>query len=98
MGEGFGKEYFDGLYANFGKAWTSEQLIDLANQVGNPSDQFADCVNNMTHDDWTNGNLQAAQENNVQGTPSVFINGQDQGTSVGGWTPDDLRAAVEKAK
>ena len=98
MGEGFGEEYFHGLYENFGKAWNADQLIDLANQVGEPSEGFAGCVNNLEHDAWTNANMQVAQQNGVQGTPSVFINGENQGQEVGGWSADDLSNAVNQAK
>jgi protein-disulfide isomerase len=94
--EGFGEAYYNALYDNYGKAWTNEQLVDLAKQVGDPSAGFASCVSGLKHQDWLNSAAQAANQNQVSGTPTVFINDTVR-PDAAGWTPQQLRDAVNQA-
>jgi protein-disulfide isomerase len=94
--EGFGEAYYNALYDNYGKAWTNEQLVDLAKQVGDPSAGFESCVTGLKHQDWLNSAAQAANQNGVTGTPTVFINGQMK-QQAAAWTPQQLKDAVNQA-
>jgi protein-disulfide isomerase len=94
--DGFGQAYYTALFANYGKSWTNDQLISLANQVANPSSKFTSCVNDMKHQDWMSSAAQAANNDGVQGTPTVFINNKLEADAPG-WTPQQLRDAVAKA-
>ncbi|QDP96970.1 hypothetical protein FOE78_14510 [Microlunatus elymi] len=94
--DGFGEAFYLGLWQNYGKAWTNEQLIDLAKQVGNPSDNFISAVNNMKYQSWMQSAATAANNDGVQGTPTIFINNQLQADAAG-WTPQQLKDAVNKA-
>ncbi len=94
--EGFGEAYYNALYDNYGKAWTDQQLIDLAKQVGNPSAGFSSCVTGLKHRDWLQSAAQAANDHQVTGTPTVFINGTVR-PEAPGWTPQQLRDAVNQA-
>lgn len=94
--EGFGEAYYNALYANYGKAWTDQQLIDLANQVGDPSNSFSSCVSGLKHQDWLQSAAQAANDHQVTGTPTVFVNGTVR-PDAPGWTPQQLRDAVNQA-
>jgi protein-disulfide isomerase len=94
--EGFGEPYRNGLFDNYGKNWTSKQLIDLANQVDKPKSQFTSCVKDMKHKGWVESVSQVAQQHNVNATPTVFINGHKRDDAPQ-WSPQQLRDAVKKA-
>jgi protein-disulfide isomerase len=66
---------------------TDAQLIDTAKQAGAPN--AADCINNGTYVSLVRG---MAQATNIEGTPTIRINGQDYDRS----TPDALVASIEQ--
>lgn len=94
--EGFGQAYYTGLFDNHGKDWTKAQLLDLAKQVDKPKKKFSSCVNDMKHEDWVDSMSQTAQQNQVESTPTAFING-DKKDDAPEWNPQQLRDAVKKA-
>lgn len=95
--EGFGKAYHDGLFDNYGKAWTNSQLVNLGKQVDDPSKKFSSCVNDLEHEGWVESVTQTAQQNQVTATPTVFIDGDKKDDAVN-WSPQQLRDAVKQAK
>ncbi|MEU8227812.1 thioredoxin domain-containing protein [Kribbella sp. NPDC048915] len=64
------------LYGDFSKSWTTDQLIELGNQLGIGDAKFQDAVRNGTHASWLESVGKAADERGVTGTPTVFVNGQ----------------------
>jgi protein-disulfide isomerase len=66
---------------------TNAQLIDTARQAG--AQNAADCVNNGTYLSLVRG---MAQATNINGTPTIRINGQDYDRT----TPDALVAKIEQ--
>jgi protein-disulfide isomerase len=95
---GFGEAYYNGLWANYGKNWTNDQLIDLGKQVGGDQADatFSSAVNDMKYQAWMSSAAQAATTDQVQGTPTVFINNEMK-KDAAAWSPQQLRDAVNKA-
>lgn len=96
---GFGEAYYNALYENYGKNWTNDQLIDLAKQVdeGNAGQGFTDAVNNTKYQSWLQSAAQAANSDQVSGTPALFVN-DSMKPDAAGWTPQQLRDAVKQAE
>jgi protein-disulfide isomerase len=96
--EGFGQAYNIGLWENYGKPWTPDQLIDLAGKVADPKPAFNTCVTSNKHLAWVQSMANTAQQKGVTGTPSLFIGGKQQNLStVMEWTPQEFRDAVTSA-
>ncbi|HEY9289990.1 MAG TPA: thioredoxin domain-containing protein, partial [Microlunatus sp.] len=95
--DGFGEAYYLGLWENYGKNWTNDQLIDLAKQVGSPSESFTAAVNGMKYQSWMQSAATAANNDGVQGTPTVFINDELKADAAS-WTPQQLEDAVKQAE
>ena len=95
--DGFGEAFYLGLWKNYGKNWTNDQLLDLAKQVGSPSDDFTAAVNNTKYQSWMQSAAKAANSDGVTGTPTLFINGELK-SDAAGWTPQQLRDAVAQAE
>lgn len=93
---GFGEAYYNALYENYGKNWTNDQLIDLGKQVGGDqaNAEFTEAVNSMKYQSWMNSAAQAANSDQVQGTPTVFINDTVK-PDAAEWTPQQLRDALK---
>jgi protein-disulfide isomerase len=89
---GKARGYADALYANFGKTWTDDQLIDLGKQLGITDTAFADQVRGGTWAKWIESVGTAAQSRGVTGTPTVFVNGKQ--LSADQLTPEGIKAAV----
>lgn len=101
--EGFGQAYWVGLFANSGLAWSDDQLITLGSLVGSPHSPgsappgFADCVRSQRHSGWVDSITQAAQQQKVGETPTVFINGVRQPANAA-WSVADLKSRIGAAK
>lgn len=95
---GFGEAYYNDLWDNYGKAWTNQQLLDLGKQAGGSKADgaFTSAVNSMKYQSWMSSAAQAATADQVQGTPTIFINNQVKNDAAG-WTPQQLRDAVKQA-
>ncbi len=89
---GKARSYADALYANFGKAWTDDQLIDLGKQLGITDASFADSVRKDTWSTWIESVGAAAQTRGVTGTPTVYVNGKQLASSQ--LTAEGIKAAV----
>lgn len=93
---GFGQPYHDGLFANASLGWSSEQLIDLADQLDvDAGQEFETCVSGMEHQSWVESMDAAAEAQGVTGTPSVFLDGES--VSLDGLSPEDLKAQIDAA-
>jgi protein-disulfide isomerase len=68
----------------------------MGEDIGITDAAFASCVRDDTHGDWVAGVQDGMADAGVEGTPTIFVNGElrEDLTSA---TPDDLRAAVEEA-
>lgn len=94
--EGFGQAYYNGLFKNYGKNWTNDQLVHLGKEVDKPKKKFSQCVTGMKHQDWVDSVTQTAQQKQVSSTPTVFLNGKKK-TKAPEWSSQQLRDAVKKA-
>ena len=93
---GFGQNYYLGLFANQTLQWNDEQLIDLAGKVGGTvSDAFRTCVSTKQHAGWVESINAAADKNGVQGTPTMFFNGNP--VDLAKLTPDSLTGMIDQA-
>lgn len=93
---GFGQAYYDGLFANHTLQWSDDQLIDLASKIGgDPAGEFTTCVTGKAQAAWVDSIALTATKNGVEGTPTVFINGEL--VAVNGLTPEALQAQIDEA-
>ena len=69
---------------NSGK-WSSEYLVELGKSIGITSDTFETCVNDGKYIKWTSNVAAAAAKADVNGTPTIFVNGKqlDRNTEYG---------------
>jgi protein-disulfide isomerase len=82
------REFHDELYANQppqGVGWSDEELLAIGSTVGITGadfDTFSQCVTDRTYAPWAANSTQQFYEKNIQGTPSVFLNGQPVATEI----------------
>lgn len=69
---------------NSGK-WSSEYLVELGKSIGVTSGTFETCVNDGKYIKWTSNVATASAKANVNGTPTIFVNGKqlDRNTEYG---------------
>jgi protein-disulfide isomerase len=84
--------YADGMYGDFSKAWTTDQLIQLGKQLGIDDQKFEAAVNDNSYKGWLDSVAQAANDRKVEGTPTVFVN--DKMLTGDQLTPQGLEQAV----
>ncbi len=89
---GKARGYADALYANFGQAWTNQQLIDLGKKLGINDASFAECVNTNKYAQWLQSVSAASDQRGVTGTPTVYVNGTQ--LPEGQLTPEGIMAAA----
>ena len=87
--------YADEMYADFSKAWTSDQLLQLGKQLGIDDAKFETAVNDDSYKGWLDSVAQAANDRKVEGTPTVFVN--DKMLTGDQLTVDGIQAAVTAA-
>ncbi len=93
---GLGQAYYLGLFANHTLRWQDSQLLDLASKISSSvPDSFKTCVTTKVHSEWVQSINQAADANNVNETPTMFLNGDPVTTST--LTPESLEAMIEQA-
>jgi protein-disulfide isomerase len=91
-------EYHDVLFANQNgenkNTFNRNRLLDFGNSIGLESSAFTSCVNDETHMDEVLASFDEGNTRGVQGTPSVFVNGQIVNP---GYIPsfEEIAAAVE---
>ena len=92
---GFGRAYFDGLFANHTLAWSDQQLIGLADQVaGSPSAEFRSCVTEASNGGWVDSVNAAADQAGVTSTPTLFLG--DDRVDLTTVTPDGLQDMIDQ--
>ncbi len=62
--------------SNTGK-WSKEYLIALGKSIGINSSNFESCVNDGKYVRWTSNVASASAKADVNGTPTVFVNGKE---------------------
>ena len=69
---------------NSGK-WSSEYLVALGKSIGINSSNFETCVNDGNYIKWTSNVAAASAKADVNGTPTIFVNGKqlDRNTDYG---------------
>ena len=98
----------EGQYIDFHKAlyrvqsplensgfWSNDTLVAIGNKVGITSEKFAKCVNDGQKVDLVKTNYDSMSKYGVQGTPTVFIDGQLWERKASDFNLDEFRAAVE---
>ena len=78
--------------------WNPENLIRIGEKVGITSESFATCVRDDANRDLVNTVADSMMKYGVEGTPTVFINGQEWNRTSPAFDLEEFRAAVEAAK
>ncbi|GAA1613058.1 hypothetical protein GCM10009789_79130 [Kribbella sancticallisti] len=84
--------FADEMYADFSKAWTTDQLLQLGKELGIDDAKFQTAVRDNTYQGWLQSVGQAATERKVEGTPTVFVN--DKMLTGDQLTVEGIQAAV----
>lgn len=69
-------EYHDTIFANFGAEFTSPMLKAIAQQVGLDMDAFNRCFNSKKYQLKVQQDLQDAQSQGINSTPTFVVNGE----------------------
>ncbi|CAM8630503.1 DsbG Protein-disulfide isomerase [Candidatus Planktophila versatilis] len=77
-------------------AWTNEALVAAGGSVGIKSKAYKDCVTNGTYADWVTNVQAAAAKQDVNSTPTVFINGKELERGNNYYDRALFKAAVER--
>lgn len=91
-------EYHDAVFAAQGSEadeFTNEQLIEIGAGVGIDNEEFASCVNDGQYEGWVQSVAEAAVNQGVTRTPTLFLDGEEIDP-----LPQDaeaLREAIEAA-
>ncbi|MER7250153.1 thioredoxin domain-containing protein [Kribbella sp. NPDC000426] len=85
--------FADEMYGDFSKSWTTDQLIELGQQLGVGDEKFQQAVQNNTYAGWLESVGKAADERGVTGTPTVYVNGKQLPTDQ--LSSDGLQNAVD---
>jgi len=75
--------------------WNSSQFADFAKLFGITDEATLECISDGTYTSWIGSNTDASRDAGVTGTPTLFINGEQQAQLLG---PDELLAVVANAK
>lgn len=79
-------EYTKALYgkqpAEGSAGMSDDQLVDVGTSVGLTSDSFAQCVRSEKYSDWMAHNTDTAASKNINGTPTILVNGKPVDATV----------------
>jgi protein-disulfide isomerase len=90
----FHKALFENQPSEGTTGLSDAKLVEIATGVGVP-DEVADTFADGTYDKWIVDSNKAAGDDGVDGTPTLFINGEE---FAGDWAePGQVRAAIEAA-
>lgn len=76
MDQGKFWEYHDYLFANFGADFTSPMLKAIAQEVGLDMNAYNDCANSNKYRVKVQQDLQSAQSQGINSTPTFVVNGE----------------------
>ena len=85
--------FADQLYGDFTKSWTTDQLIELGQQLGVGDAKYQQAVKDNTYAGWLDSVGKAADDRGVTGTPTVYLNGKQLPTDQ--LTAEGLQKAVD---
>lgn len=76
--------------------YTDDELVDLAVEAGATEDDVRDDIEGLTYEDWVDEATAAAIDANVEGTPTILLDGE-QFSDGGSWSEigQNLVEAVE---
>jgi protein-disulfide isomerase len=98
--EGKFLNYHKVLYANTLRAnledWTNAALVSAGQSAGISSQKFTNCVTNGKYSDWVSNVSADGANNDVNQTPTVFINGKELARGKVYLDRGLFKAAVEK--
>lgn len=77
--------------------WSNETLLGIGKKIGIDSAQFESCVTKGSKVDIVQANIDSMSKFNVQGTPTVFINGKLWERTTNEFRLEEFQAAVEGA-
>jgi protein-disulfide isomerase len=92
------KALFKAQPAEGSKGLSDDQLVQIAGQVGIIDPKFAECVRSGKYKDWVAHVTDSAAAKNVNGTPTVLVNGKSISATGAAPTLDDLTGAVNSAR
>ncbi|MGD9960843.1 DsbA family protein [Nocardioides sp.] len=84
---------FDNQPEEGGEGLPDSELVSMASTVGATSDDVRSCIEDRRYDDWAQETTDAAFDNGVSGTPTIFVNG----SKLGGFDNATITSAVEDA-
>ncbi|MDX6262310.1 MAG: hypothetical protein QOH84_3998 [Kribbellaceae bacterium] len=84
--------YADEIYADFTKAWTNDQLIELGKKLGIDDAKFETAIKDNSYAGWLESIDKTSSDRKVAATPTVFVN--DKLLQSDQLTVDGLKAAV----
>lgn len=99
--QGRGTQFQDTMFANQpaeGKGFTQQDLLSFGQSAGISGDgltTYEQCVTAGTYLGWAANSTDRYNQEGVQGTPSVYVNGKD--LSLEGITPANLLQKIEEA-
>ncbi|MFI5732782.1 phosphatase PAP2 family protein [Kribbella sp. NPDC051587] len=89
---GKGRGFLRAYYADFAKAWTDHQLIELGDKLGVPEGKFSAELTSNSYDAWLNSVTDASYKFPLEHSPAVFVNGKQLLTDA--VTPTSLKDAI----
>ncbi len=89
----FHASLYDQQPAEGGAGLNDQQLTQLATQAGAAA-SVQSCIEDLRYEDWVATVTQAATDDGVTGTPTIFVNGE----KLDGFQLADVQAAVEEAR
>lgn len=78
---------------NTGK-WSGDYLVELGKSIGITSNSFETCVNEGKYVKWTSNVAAASAKANVNGTPTIFVNGKELNRNTDYGDQGKFRAAL----
>jgi len=78
--------------------YTNANLVEVGKRLGITNPEFTKCVNDGKYSGVVNNVASSMSKNNVNGTPTIFINGKLWERSGTTFVVDELKAAVDAAK
>lgn len=75
--------------------WSKERILAIGKAAGITAPTFTECVNNGEYLGWVEKVAIAAQEDKVQSTPTVFVNGKDLKDTINIYDGAKFRSVIE---